>query len=186
MKRSTVVVLVVFLVLVGLMLYLNQKEPATEEADTTTPPAPVVFLFSDSDGLPTSIDIKGKTDEQQTILARNEAGVWVLTKPIASEADQASAEEAASQVTSLRIESRLEVAPEAAGLVQPAYTLTVETTSGTTKTVRIGDLTPTGVGYYALINGSDETIIISRTGLDALLTLLESPPYVNETTTNTP
>jgi hypothetical protein len=184
MKRSTVIVLVVFLALVGLMLYLNQKEPEKDEA-ATTPAAPLEFLFSDSDGLPTSIDIKSKTGEQ-TVLIRNEAGTWVLKKPTETEADQASAEAAATQITSLRIESRLEVAPEAAGLVQASYTLTVETTSGTMKTVRIGDLAPTGIGYYALINGSDETFIISRTGLDALLTLLEAPPYVNESETSTP
>jgi hypothetical protein len=178
-------VLVIFLVLVGLILYLNQKEPATEEADAITPAAPIEFLFVDSDGLPTNIDIKDKTGEQETAFARNEAGVWVLTKPIASEADQAFAEEAASQVTSLRIESKLEVAPEAAGLVQPAYTLTVETTSGTKKTVRIGDLSPTGIGYYATVDSSDETLIIGRTGLDALITLLESPP-ISVTATNTP
>ncbi|MBN1451406.1 MAG: DUF4340 domain-containing protein [Anaerolineales bacterium] len=184
MKRSTAIVLVVFLALVGLMLYLNQKEPGTEEA-AITPAAPIEFLFSDSDGLPTSIDIKSKTGEQ-TVLARNEAGAWVLKKPIEMEADQASAEAAASQITSLRIESRLEVAPEAAGLVPASYTLTVETTSGTKKTVRIGDLAPTGIGYYAVIDGNNETLIISRTGLDALLTLLESPPFVNELETSTP
>lgn len=184
MKRSTWIALVIFLALIGLMLYLNQKEPTTAEADTT-PAVPVEFLFSDSDGLPTSIAIKDKTGEQQTVLTRNEAGVWVLTKPIASEADQASAEEAASQVTSLRIESRLEVAPEAAGLVQPAYTLTVETTSGTKKTVRIGDLSPTAIGYYATVDGKDETLIIGRTGLDALITLLASPP-ISAPATNTP
>ena len=185
MKRPTWIVLVIFLALVGLILYLNQKEPAPTEADATATIAPVEFLFSDNDGLPTSIDIQGKTSEQQTVLARNEAGVWVLTKPIASEADQASAEEAASQVTSLRIESRLEVAPEAAGLIQPAYTLAVETTSGTKKTVRIGDLSPTGIGYYATVDGSAETLIIGRTGLDALITLLESPP-ISVPATNTP
>ena len=184
MKRSTVIVLVIFLALVGLMFYLNQKEPGTEEAGIT-PAAPIEFLFSDTDGLPARIDITSKTGEQ-TVLARNEAGAWVLKKPIETDADQASAEAAATQISSLRIESRLKVAPEAAGLVQASYTLTVDTTSGTTKTVRIGDLAPTGIGYYALIDGSDETLIISRAGLDALLMLLESPPYVNESETSTP
>jgi len=184
MKRSTLIVLVVFLALVGVMLYLNQKEPATSEADVT-PTAPVEFLFSDSDGLPTIIDIKSSTG-QQTVLERNDAGAWVLKKPIGAEADQGSAEAAASQITSLRIESKPEVAPDAAGLVQAPYTLTVKTTSGTTKTVRIGDLTPTGIGYYAVIDDSEETLVISRTGLDALLTLLESPPVATKPVTNTP
>jgi hypothetical protein len=184
MKNSTVVVLVIFLALVGLVLYLNQKEPAADELDVPSP-APVEFLFSDSDGLLTSIDIKSETGEQ-VVIARNDAGAWVLEQPIETEADQASAEAAASQMTALRIESRLEVAPEAAGLVPPSYTLTVGLAGGAVKTVRIGDLAPTGIGYYARIEGNNETLIISRTGLDALLTLLESPPYVEPTPTSMP
>ena len=184
MKRTTVIVLIIFLALVGLVLYLNQKEPAADELDVT-PPAAVEFLFSSTDGLPVSIDIKSETGEQ-VVIARNEAGAWVLEQPIETEADQASAEAAASQLTSLRIESRLKVAPESAGLVTPSYTLSVESTGGTMKTVRIGDLSPTGIGYYARVEGSDETLIINRTGLEALLTLLESPPYVEPTPTNMP
>ena len=185
MKRSTTVVLVIFLALVGLLFYLNQREHAAARTRQITPPAPVEFLFTESDGIPTSINIESKAGEQ-VVIARNEAGGWVLKQPIETEADQASAEAAASQLTSLRIESRLEVAPEAAGLVQPSYTLTVEMSGGTKKSVRIGDLTPTEIGYYARINGSDETLIINRTGLDALLALLESPPFIDETVTNTP
>jgi hypothetical protein len=183
MKRSTVIVLIIFLALVGLVLYLNQREPKAEEANAT-PTATVEFLFSENDGLPTRIDIRNKAGEQVAI-ARNEAGVWVLEQPIKSDADQASAEAAASQVTSLRIVSKPEVDPEAAGLVQPSYTLTVEMTSGTKKSVRIGDLTPTGSGYYARIDDSNKTLIISQTGLDALLTLLKSPPYLEPTPTPT-
>ncbi len=180
MKRSTAIVLIVFLALVGLLLYLNQQEPGVDElAAEVTPPAPVEFLLSESDGLPVSIDIKSGNGEQ-VVIARNEAGAWVLEQPVETEApqggeaDQASAEAAATQLSSLRIESRLEVAPEAAGLIQPSYTLTIELSGGKVKTVRIGDLTPTEIGYYARIDSSDETIILNRTGLEALLTLLET------------
>lgn len=184
MKRSTLVVLVIFLGLVGLLLYLNQNEPAEEESDAT-PTAPVEFLFSDSDGLPTSIDIKSDSGGQ-VVISRNEAGVWVLEQPIETEADQSSAEAAASQLTALRIESKPEVDPEAAGLNRPSYMLTVEMTSGSKKSVRIGDLTPTEIGYYASVDDSDEVLIINRTGLDALLTLIENPPIVVPTPTNIP
>jgi hypothetical protein len=110
----------------------------------------------------------------------------VLKKPIEADADQGSAEAAASQLTSLRVESRLEVAPDEVGLVQPSYILTVELPDGREIGVRIGDLTPTGIGYYAQVDGSDETLILDKTGLDALLALVESPPYVEVTATNTP
>ena len=190
MKRSTWIAVVIFLALAGLLFYLNQREPI-EEAVEVTPPAPVEFLLADSDGLPISIDIKSGTGEQ-VVIARNEAGVWVLEQPMETEvpqggvADHASAEAAATQLSPLRIESRLEVAPEATGLVQPSYILSVKLSGGNEKTVRIGDLTPTGVGYYALTEGSNETLVISRTGLDALLALLESPPFVDESETSTP
>jgi hypothetical protein len=184
MKRSTWIAVVIFLGLAGTLFYLNQRKPV-EETVEITPPPPVEFLLTDSDGLPTSIDIKSSAGEQ-VIIARNEVGAWVLEKPIETEADQASAEAAATQLSSLRIESRLEVAPEAAGLVQPSYFLTVKLSGGTEKTVRIGDLTPTGIGYYALVDGSDETIILSRTGLEALFILIESPPVVEPSPTNMP
>ena len=184
MKRSTWIAVVIFLALAGILFYLNQKGP-TEEPIEIPPPAPAEFLFTDSDGTPTSIDIKSGSGEQ-VVITRNEAGVWVLEKPIETEADQASAEAAASQLTSLRIESRPEVAPEAAGLVQPSYILTVETAGEAKKTVRIGDLAPTGIGYYARVDGSDETLVINQNGFDALLTLLKSPPYMDPTATNIP
>jgi hypothetical protein len=89
-------------------------------------------------------------------------------------------------LTTLRVESKPEVDPEAAGLNRPSYILTVELTSGSKNSVRIGDLTPTEIGYYASVDDSDEVMIINRTGLDALLTLIENPPIVVPTPTNIP
>ena len=180
MKRSTGIVLVIFLALVGLMLYLNQRKPATETADVT-PTATVENLFIATDGLPTSIDIKSNNGDEVSI-ERNDAGVWVLKQPIEAEADQGSAEAAASQASALRIVSRPQVAPADVGLTQPAYVLTVKLTSGMLKTVRIGDLTPTSSGYYTSVNDSSEVLIVGKSGLDALLTMVKSPPFVSTPT----
>jgi len=181
MKRSTWIVLVIFLALAGLMFYLNQREPAVSEEAEATPVPPVEFLITENDGLPISIDIKSVSSDEVHI-ERNEAGEWVLKKPIEAEADQGSVEAAASQLTSLRIVSRPEVAPADAGLAQPSYVMTVELTGGMVKNVRIGDLTPTESGYYTSVNGSDEVLIVSKTGLDALLMLVTSPPFVSTPT----
>lgn len=184
MKRSTVIVLVVFLALVGLVVYLNQREPAAEETDVPTP-EPARFLFSEIDGLPTSIDIQD-SDGNQVVIARNDEGAWVLEKPIEAEADQASAQAAASQLTALRILSTVEVAPADVGLTQPSHVLTVKLSANTQKNVRIGDLTPTESGYYAQSDESDEVLILSKSGVDALFTLLDSPPVAIKTETETP
>jgi hypothetical protein len=179
-KRSTWIVLVIFLALAGITFYLGQKESPADESETT-PVAPIELLISDSDGLPTSIDIKSAAGEQVTI-ARNETGLWVLKQPIETEANQGSAQAAATQLTSLRIVSHPAVASDMVGLNPPSYTLTVELTGGTEKVVRIGDRTPTGIGYYANVNSSGDVLIISQDGLDSLLILLESPPYKNTPT----
>ena len=175
MKRSTFVVLVLFLALAGLVFYLKQQDPVAEEPEVTLAP-PAEFLLTDTDGTPTSIDIQS-SDGQQVVIARNEDGVWVLEKPIETGANQGSAEAAATQLSSLRIVSHPAVAPGIVGLNHASYILTIKLTSGNVKTVRIGDLAPTGSGYYANVNGSDEVLILSQTGLDALLILLESPPF---------
>ena len=181
MKRSTWIVLVIFLALAGLLLYLNQKEPVTEEGADVIPTAPVEYLFTEIDGLPTSIDIMSKTGEH-VVIARNQAGEWVLKQPIEAEANQGPAEAAASQLTTLRIMSRPEVATDEVGLVPSSYIMTVELTSGMVKTVRIGDVTPTESGYYTNVNESNKVLIIGKTGLDSLLTLVSSPPYVSTPT----
>jgi len=184
MKRSTWIAVVIFLALVGTLFYLNQREPIEEPAEIT-PPAPVEFLFTEEDGLITSIEVKSDAGEQ-VLIARNETGEWVLEQPIETEANQGSAEAAATQLTSLRIESRPKVAPDAAGLVQPSYTLIVKFNDEIRKTVRIGDLAPTGIGYYINVNGGDEILIVGKIGLDSLLTLVTSPPYLNTPTPPAP
>lgn len=180
MKRSTWIVLVIFLALVGFTVYLNQNQLPAEEA-VIIPTGTVEYLFSATDGLPFGIDIEARTGDQVAI-ERNEAGAWVLKQPVETEANQGSAEAAASQLSALRIISRPEVAPAEAGLVEPSYVMTVKLKGGTVAVVRIGDLTPTNSGYYTNITGSDEVLIVGKTGLDALLTLLTSPPYVETQT----
>ena len=179
MKRSTTIILIIFVALAGLMAYLKQKDDGTAIDDVeTTPTAPVEFLLTNTDGVPSTIDIQSNTGEQVTI-ARNERGVWVLKQPIETGANQGSAEAAATQIKSLRIVSHPEVATDVVGLNPPSYTLTVELSSGSEKIVRIGDITPTGSGYYANIEGSEEVLILSKDGVDSLVIMLESPPYEN-------
>jgi hypothetical protein len=181
MKRSTWIVLVVFLALVGLMVYLDQKETPTGETAATTPTIPPEKLFNETDGTPTSIEITSQ-DGRTVKLARAEAGLWTLEKPFETEADQGSAEAAATQVASLRILSKPGVAPADVGLSSPAFLLAIETSGGAKKEIRIGDTTPTGSGYYTQEAGNDAVIILDKTGIDVLLGLLASPPYLNTPT----
>lgn len=181
MKKSTWIVLVVFLALVGLMVYLNQKDPSPEASADTTPTVPPEYLLSETDGTPVSIEITSQ-DGNAVRLARSETGLWAIEKPFKAEADQASAEAAASQLSSLKIISKPNVAVTDVGLVSPVYSLLIQFADGGEKTFLIGDATPTGSGYYAQIAGIEDIIIIDINELDVVLSLLAFPPYLNTPT----
>jgi len=177
MRRSTVIYLLLFAVVLGAAYYFNNRAK-TAEAEVTPEPttAPIEYLFTSADGLPTRIKIEAKTGEVVEV-ARNAENVWAMILPEEAAADQGSVEAAASQVATMRILERVpNLAPDAVGLDDPEYTMSLQFTSGVERNIEIGVLTPTGRGYY--VRGDDTGIvIISNSAVDSLLGLLSNPPY---------
>jgi hypothetical protein len=176
MKRPTWILILIFLTLVALMAYLN-RERNLDLLDESTPVQPVDFLINEEEGLPVRIAISN-SDSNQVILARDENGTWVIEKPTHAAADQGLAESAASQLTSVRIVSYLDIPLDEAGLDPASYEMSIDLSGGTLKEVRIGELTPTNSGYYASIDGVEGVIILDQAGVASLLNVLESPPYL--------
>jgi len=177
MRRSTVVYLLLLLVLAGLYYYLNHREQPADIAATLAPESQISYLFTADDGLPTSIRIEAKTGETVEV-ARGADEAWALILPIQAKADQAAAEAAASQVTTLHILDNVpDIDPEIVGLSVPEYTLIIRFTSGVERKAEIGVITPTESGYYVR-NADGEIVIISKSSLDSLLGLLTNPPYL--------
>ena len=184
MRQSTVIYLVLLLLVIGAYYYLNNREEPTDIALTLEPTTEVSYLFTAEDGLPTSIRIESKAGDTVEV-ARNTENAWALIQPREATADQASAEAAASQVTTMQILDRLpDIDPEIIGLTDPEYNILVKFTSGVERNVKIGVVTPTESGYYVQ-NTDGETVIVSTSSVDALLGLLNNPPYL-ETPTPSP
>ena len=184
MRQSTVIYLVLFLLVIGAYYYLNNREEPTDIALTLEPTTEVSYLFTAEDGLPTSIRIESKAGDTVEV-ARNAENAWALIQPREATADQALAEAAASQVTTMQILDRLpDIDPEIIGLTDPEYNIFVKFTSGVERNVKIGVVTPTESGYYVQ-NTDGETVIVSKSSVDALLGLLSNPPYL-ETPTPSP
>ena len=185
MRESTVIYLVLFLLVIGAYYYLNNREEPADIALTLEPTTEVSYLFTAEDGLPTSIRIESKSGDTVEV-ARNAENAWELILPREATADQASAEAAASQVTTMQILDRLpDIDPEIVGLTDPEYNILVKFTSGVERNVKIGVITPTESGYYVQ-NTDGETVIVSKSSVDALLLgLLNNPPYL-ETPTPSP
>jgi len=185
-RTSTVVYLVLLLGLVGAYLYLrNRPQPADIEltAEPLSEAAPV-YLFTAEDGTPTSIRLEAKSGEIVQV-ARGAENAWSLREPVEAAADQAAAEAAASQITTMRVLDTVpDVDSEIVGLEVPEYVLTVEFTEGGERTVDVGVITPTESGYY--VRDTDgKVVIVSRSGIDALLGLLDNPPYLETPTSET-
>jgi len=180
-RRSTVVYVALLLALAGAYYYLNNREqPADIELTLTVEPAAEVtqaYLFTAEEGTPSSIRIESKAGETVEV-ARDADNAWALIQPIEAQADQGSAEAAASQITTMRIlDSVPDVDPKIVGLEIPEYVLTIKFTSGAERIVDIGVITPTESGYY-LRDTKGGVVIVSSSAIDSLLGLLDNPPYL--------
>lgn len=184
-RTSTIVYVVLLLVLVGAYFYLrNRGEQAPDIELTAEPGEEVSYLFSAEEGTPSSIRIESSAGDIVEI-ERDAENAWMLTEPSEAAANQGAAEAAATQVTTMRIVDIVpDVDPEIIGLDDPEYVLTIEFAEAAAQTVEVGTLTPTESGYYVR-DTADQILIVSRSAIDALLGLLDNPPYL-ETPTPSP
>ena len=182
-RRSTVVYIVLLLVLAGAYYYLNNREQPADIELTVEPTSEASYLFTAEEGTPTSIRVESKAGETVEV-TRGEDNAWALTQPDEAKADQAAAEAAASQITTMRIVDTVpDVDPGIVGLEDPEYVLTIKFTSGGERTVDVGVITPSESGYY--VRDGEAVVIVSRSAIDSLLGLLTNPPYL-ETPTPSP
>jgi hypothetical protein len=72
--------------------------------------------------------------------------------------------------------------PDLIGLKEPAYILTVKFSNGTERSAHIGVVTPSESGYYVQDSSGGNVLIISKSSVDALLGLLNAPPYLESPT----
>ena len=176
-RRSTVVYITILLSLAAVYYYLNNREqpPAVEATPGST--EEISYLFKAEEGIPTRIQIESSSGEAVEV-ARDAGNAWVLVQPVESEAEQGSAEAAASQLTTMRIVDRIsDVDSELVGLAEPAYILTAGFDNGTERTIHIGVVTPSESGYYVQESSGGDVFIVSKSAVDALLRLLTNPPY---------
>lgn len=173
-RTGTWVAILILAALIAFAVYLNkQKESAPAEE---TPTVESVALFAVTEGIPSSIEVVPAEGETVKI-ARNAENAWAIVLPNEAEADQGLAEASASQVTALQVISPVEGDPSIFGLENPAYTISIEFSTGSKHTLEIGDATPTNSGYYVRLD-NNRMLITDLSGIDALLQLQAFPPVL--------
>jgi hypothetical protein len=174
-KRPTWILLIILALAIG-AYFLIKNRPLKSSQSTPTATGNT-YLVTKADGTLQSLRID---DNQGNVvqLQRDPSKVWVLAAPTPGEADQALAGAAETQVGALRIVTTLETIPDLSvvKLDSPAYTIVLMFDSGIQHKLEVGDLTPTGSGYYVRYDNG-KVYVISQSGIDSLLNLLKAPPY---------
>ncbi len=181
LNRSTWLALIALAALIAVAISNMQEKLAVVEIAKSFPTLDTHSVFSMDAGDPIHIQIvsaAGGTVE----LAINMQHAWDVSLPIEGAADQGAVAAALSQIGALRSVGQVEPIPLSdLGLEHPAYTLTLGYTGGTQHTLEIGDMAPSAVGYYARLD-QDKLMIVDTAGIESLLTLLTSPPYLQTPT----
>jgi hypothetical protein len=173
-RRTTWIFVALFVILLGVLFYLQRADGTGAGAETPTLAA-AFFLDTqekDIDGLRIADDTG-----QSVAVARGEDGSWTLVEPAGQPADTARIEAAILQAESWRIVDALENAPPAdvAGLEPPQYRVEATLSDGGEQTALIGDQTPVQNGYYARLEGGP-VVVVAQTSADTLIELLATPP----------
>ncbi|HQP08871.1 MAG TPA: DUF4340 domain-containing protein [Anaerolineaceae bacterium] len=156
-KKSTWIIIIVFLVLVVAMLLIEKYPVGPFLGDPTSTPQPVIIESIDFTQV-TKIQI---TSDSSTVELEKTDGTWFV---IGENVTKASPEKVDELIYIMEyLDSKASLDPntpmDTLGLSNPNQVINLETGNGAIYSVSIGSETPTGSGYYAQLNGGTPQII---------------------------
>jgi hypothetical protein len=170
MKLSGLLIACVVLAAVLGVLYWSNHHPATESSvKASADVSPKILSLSSADVTRLTVV---RQNEPPVDLSRNRSGIWDITAPKAFAADQDTVSTLLSVATSLNAD-RL-IADKASnlasyGLATPPLEVDLTTKDNKTKKLLVGDQTPSGNAYYAMLSGDPRVYTIAsynKTSLD--------------------
>lgn len=173
-RRSTLVVLGVFILLVVLAWALQNRQAAAPDATpTATQEALIRLAVADL----ASLRIVGP-DGAALYLSRDASGSWTLIQPaLEGVVDSAQVDANLSQLVSASPLTRLEAAVglETVGLVTPQYVIRLQSRSGDEILLEVGDETPTQSGYYVQVDNA-AVLVAQKFAVQAVINMLKQIP----------
>ena len=161
-KKSTLIVLIAAIVLGAAAYYFDwkrgQKEAANSPADSTK----LAFTLQAEDI--SSLNISYPADpKSQPIHFEKQNGVWQITQPLQTGADDASMQGILQQLASVRVAQTEPGTPDRLkvfGLDTPDVVLDFQMKNGTKHMLRLGKKDFTGVSVYAIIDGAKDVALL--------------------------
>ena len=177
-KRSTWFLLAVFVLLLVVVIYW-QRSGIGEDVEAA-PTSESLLLNINQDDL-REVAIKDR-EANSVAFIRNEQGQWVFVDPEVTIDESVDVAFNLRQLASLRILNSFTTAPQAeiTGLDNPAYVISIVLSDGTQQKILVGELTPTGTGYYARL-GDGPVSVLPQYELDQVINLYIDPPIAEQT-----
>jgi len=161
-KKSTLIVLLAAVIIGAAAYYFDwkrgQKEAANPPADTTKP----AFTLQADDI--SSLTISYPADPtSQPIHFEKQNGVWQITQPLQTSADDASLQGIVQQLASVRVAQTEPGTPDRLkvfGLETPDVALDFQTKNGAKHSVRLGKKDFTGASVYSTVDGAKDVDLL--------------------------
>jgi hypothetical protein len=184
-RRSTWITVAVFALVLAGALYWQQNAQAPGGAEATPVPTQAVLFPVVVDQI-SQLRVEESAGES-LLLVQDADGLWQLVEPSGEETDQAQVETRLSQLTSWRVRSSLEPAGDLSifGLDSPDYRVSLSTFAGQEYHLAIGDVIPTGDGYYVQMNENPPQVV-NKNNIDTFLGILYEPPIPPAPAVETP
>jgi len=171
-RRSTFILLLLFLVLAVLAIAFQQTWFEKEEVEPTPIVQPKLleefplenlFLLQVSENNQISLELTKQSD-----------GNWAISIPAGTQTDDGKIERLLTTLYDLTPTGTVSVdtALEALGISPESSKILLENTSGESLVLHIGTLTPTSSGYFLQVNNKP-AVVVSKYGLQELISLLQ-------------
>lgn len=186
-RRTTIILLAVFVVLGGIAYYLNANPEAAGRTPTPTLGAPPKVWQLESNNIK-SVTVIDRVRNVTFSAAVDEQEAWTITQPSPGPADGLTMSSVSSTLGALYINRTITETVDLAefGLITPDYTIEVVRKDGATLKADVGKKAVTGAAYYVLPAGAVNAVLVSSSTLDSLLTLPSQPPFATPTPEVTP
>jgi len=143
-------------------LYWSNHHPASDNpVKASSDASPKILSLNTADVSRVAIDHK---DQPAVELSRNSSGAWQITAPKALPADQESVSSLVSTLSSLNADRLIEDKASnlaSYGLANPPLQVDVTLKDNKTQKLLIGDQTPSGNDYYALLSGDPRVFTLA-------------------------
>ena len=179
-RRNTWIMLGIF-VLAGVFVVVFQhfQGQKTKDVATQTPTATPEKLYSITLAGVDRITVADNTGESITTYRDPDTIQWVIAGIPVETVDSAKIQMNVTQLLELPVKETLaqDVALDAVGLATPAYTLTMTTMDGAQVITYIGNVVPSGNGYYLRVD-TGPVMIVDINVIQAVVGMVKNPPLL--------